>query len=284
MSGGRRLFLVDIPGFDDTKRRDTDTFKDIALYFGQAYTHRAYIGGILYLYHISNNRVPSSATRSFRLIKQHVWLQAAKFALLVLTVWEGTPLDSGLYDRAKQSQGSQTHRWLGTRASALSIIGSLLWLSENQGPVSFQIQKELAYKQKDLDDTAAGTELSKHYGAVWQRAQQELKTLRESSHLAEEVQDTRFTESLEAQKTELERQVAAAETAERDLRDSLESLFLAKTEEYQKRYLTTKPEPSELFLQVQLLQDELITLKKQEQGEDADVSIEEGQSHDGTIG
>jgi hypothetical protein len=60
-----------------------------------------------------------------------------------------------------------------------------------------------------------------------------------------------------------------SETAERDLREDLESLFALKTREYERMFFDTQEEMSELSLQVQKLKTELEAIKRRE---DQDVA------------
>jgi hypothetical protein len=242
------VFLVDTPGFDDTRRLDTETFKEISFFLGQAYANGARLGGILYLHRITDNRVPGMVMRSFNLVERMCGVDGARFAILVTTMWDEISPSGTLYDRATQAerelmttadywggmggQGSQTQRWMGTRASALSILTTLLWISDNDGPVVLQIQRELIDEKKGLDDTSAGLELSRHHGAAWQRLRQELKAARNSYQLALNAQDSRSARNLKAQKTELESQLIIAEATGQQLRDSLEVIFKSKTKKY----------------------------------------------------
>ncbi|KAH6874970.1 P-loop containing nucleoside triphosphate hydrolase protein [Thelonectria olida] len=280
MIGSRRVFFVDTPGFDDTNRSDTQIFQDIAFFLSQTYKLGLRLGGIIYLHRITDNRVSGSAMRSFNLVKKMCGPEAAKFATLVTTTWDAVQLESPKHDETAAREhelrtideywgsmvnhGSPMQRWTGTRASALSILTTLLWLSDNRGPVVLRLQKELVDEHKDLDDTSAGLELAKHHGATWQQLQQELKALRVSFEQALEARDRASSQHLQTQRTELERQMAIAETAERDLREDLESLFALKTEEYQRVFFETQEEVAELSRQVQELKTELKAIKTRE--------------------
>ncbi|KAF4462600.1 hypothetical protein FALBO_10583 [Fusarium albosuccineum] len=161
------------------------------------------------------------------------------------------------------SHGSRTQRWEGTKASAHSILTSLLWISESRGPVVFQIQKELVDEAKALDNTAAGTELVRYHGAAGQEFQRELKAVRSSLKQAEESSGKTATRHFQDQEAIVENRLADAEMAERDLRDGFEALSRKKTEPYRKLFEDTQREVSTLSNQIQELQGQLRELQKQ---------------------
>ncbi|CAM1505054.1 Fc.00g106910.m01.CDS01 [Cosmosporella sp. VM-42] len=258
MSGSRRVFFLDTPAFNDTHFSDTKIFQEIAFWLSQIYVRRAHLGGS----------------------------EGARFTILVTTMWDEIYNEGIDYDKASQredelmatekywgsieNKGCCTQRWNGTRGSALSILTALLHISDNQGPVLWQIQKELVDEKRDLDDTTAGLELTKHHGAAWQQIQKELKSLRASHEQALQIRDSTSAQCLQSQKEELERQLAIAETAERDLRDDLEMIFKAKTEEYQKLFFSAQEEIAELSHQVEDLEAESRALKRR-MDEDAEA-------------
>ncbi|KAI5456472.1 P-loop containing nucleoside triphosphate hydrolase protein, partial [Mariannaea sp. PMI_226] len=280
ISGTRRVFFIDTPGFDDTRCADTKVFQEIAFFLTKVYRQRISIGGIIYLHRITDNRVSGSAMRSFNLLKKICGPEGAKFAVLVTTMWDDIPFGSPICNLARQredelrmkenywgsmkSEGSRMQRWNGTRESALSIVTSLLWLSDNEGPVVLRIQKELVDEKEDLEDTSAGRELAKYHGVIWQRLQGEIRALKASCKQALEAQDKISAQRLEAERVELERQMNRAETAERDLREDLEGLFQSKTEQYRNLFLRTQEEVKTLSHQIKELQTELEALKRRE--------------------
>ncbi|KAF4994262.1 hypothetical protein FDECE_13201 [Fusarium decemcellulare] len=279
VSGSNRVFLLDTPGFDSTPSHDTAIFQEIAFFLGQAYRFGATVGGILYLHRITSNRVSGSASRNFALINRMCGRLGAKFTMLVTTMWNTIAFESSDYQQAQEretelkttkgywgwmaSYGSRTQRWEGTKASAHSILTSLLWISESRGPVIFQIQKELIDEAKALDNTAAGTELVKYHGAAGQEFQRELKALRSSLKREEEGSGKTSTRHFRDQKAIVENRLANVELAERDLRDGFEALSRKKTEPYRKLFEDTQREVSTLSNQIQELQGQLRQLQKQ---------------------
>lgn len=273
--GDRRLYLVDTPGFDDSRCMDIEIFTEIAFYLSQIHKRNFRLGGILYLHRITDNRVSASAMRSFQLVQSICGPQGAKFARLVTTMWDKAPDSSDIYKLAVKretelesvegywgwmsSHGSRTQRYMDTRASGLSILASLLAVSDAQGPVVLQLQDEIINQQKGFDDTAAGIILNGHYGTKWDHLQGELRALQTSITESSTLQSSR---QLNEQKLDLERQMKAAEIGERGLREEVESLFADKTEQHQVLFVQTQEEISELSSTIASLKSELQILRE----------------------
>ncbi|KAI6756095.1 hypothetical protein HG530_011831 [Fusarium avenaceum] len=273
--GDRRVYLVDAPGFDDSRCMDSEILTEIAFYLSQIHKSNFRLGGILYLHRITDNRVSASAMRSFQIVQSICGPRGAKFARLVTTMWDEAPESSDIYKLAVKretelesvvgywgwmsSHGSKIQRCLDTRASVLSILASLLAVSDAQGPVVFQLQEEIVDQQKGFDDTAAGIILNEHYGTKWDRLQGELRALQTS---ITESSTKQSSQQLQEQKLDLERQMKAAEIGERGLRQEVESLFADKTEQHQVLLFQTEEEISELSSNIASLKSELQTFRE----------------------
>ncbi|KAJ4264294.1 hypothetical protein NW762_005490 [Fusarium torreyae] len=252
---------------------DVAIFKDIAFFLGQAYANHVQIGGILYLHRITDNRASGTAMRSFQLLHKICGSNGAKFTSLVTTMWDQIPVDSNLYNRAvereqelRSTKGcwgwmsdhrSRIQRCMATKASALSILSSLLTVSDIQGPVVFRLQQELIDENKDLDDTTAGIEMSKHHGTSWQRLKQELKTLQTAHQLAILKSDIQLDQQVRAQKLDIERLLEVAEANERGLRQEVESVFAEKTESYRNLFIRTRKDVTDLSNEIEMLKEVL---------------------------
>ncbi|MBE3042639.1 hypothetical protein IMZ48_08695 [Candidatus Bathyarchaeota archaeon] len=278
-TNGRRVFFVDTPGFDDTRCSDTEAFREIAHFLARVYTSGARLAGVFCLHRITDNRVSGSAARSFSLVKKICGPKAAPFALLVTTMWDSIPGEGSRYVKATErddelsrtegywgsmlKMGSRAHRWMGTRASGLSILSGLLWQYDAAGPVILRIQEELVDKNRDLDETDAGMELAKHHGAKWQGHQKEIRELRASIEREVSNKNTESAALLRTQKRDLEHQLKKSEAAEQDLREGLHGLFEAKARHYQALFKDTQREAHQASREVRELQTGLDLLRRQ---------------------
>jgi hypothetical protein len=57
MPNGKKIFLVNTPGFDNTYRSDTDILREIADWLAQAHQFRVRFTGIIYLHRIIDVRI-----------------------------------------------------------------------------------------------------------------------------------------------------------------------------------------------------------------------------------
>ncbi|KAF4345068.1 hypothetical protein FBEOM_943 [Fusarium beomiforme] len=278
VSGDRRIFLVDTPGFDDTRCIDSAIFTEIAFYLGQIYTKRFGLGGILYLHRITDNRIAGSSMRSFQLVQKICGPQGAKFAQLVTTMWDEVQEGTDLYNLAvkremelksnenywgwMRNRGSQIQRYMDTRTSALSILSSLLAISDAQGPVVFQLQQEIIDQHKDFDETAAGIVLNDHYATKWDRLQGELRALQPPLLKSTGSSAWQSSQELREQRQALQQQIAAVELSERHLRQTVGSDFANKTARHRAFFKRTQEDISALASKVENLRSELEILRR----------------------
>ncbi|RYP47907.1 hypothetical protein DL768_006123 [Monosporascus sp. mg162] len=155
-------------------------------------------------------------------------------------------MSTDIYWGYMRCHGSGVFRWTGEKASALSILESIISSSERDSPVILRIQRELIDEKKDLHDTSTGQGLAKQYGAVWQRLREELETLQLSYLQARREQNQKLADSLRIQQDALNRELCDVETAQRELRETSENLLLEKTALYQRRLRDAQDDHAEL--------------------------------------
>ncbi|KAH7129910.1 P-loop containing nucleoside triphosphate hydrolase protein [Dactylonectria estremocensis] len=172
---GRRIHLVDTPGFNDTWRSDVDILKELSFIMSQVYRKGMRFGGIIYLHRISDNRVSGTTVKNFTLLEKICGSEAAQRVFLVTTMWDWVDTGKLEHDEAERRErrlgampnywqtlchhGSKMRRHRGTEASAFSIVDELIALNEMGGYLTQQIQRELVDENKSLIDTSVGKEL-----------------------------------------------------------------------------------------------------------------------------
>ncbi|XXG98513.1 V-type proton ATPase subunit c'' [Hypoxylon texense] len=272
-SQDRRIFLVDTPGFNDTRRSDVDVFKEIAFFLGQCHRNGVKLGGILYLHRITDNRASGSAVRGFELARDICGPESARFCLLVTTMWDSinseSPEMQAAIGREAQLQytdkfwgtmqrwGSRTVRWGGNRHSAFSIVDILLATTDAHGPPVLQLQREMVDEDRLLDDTSAGRTLAKEYSVIWQSLREDLNGLKARYLEAQQARSDELTKQIYEERLHLEQRLYDIESAERDLRDDLKTLFSVKRREYERVLSETRHEEEEISLKLERDQDEL---------------------------
>jgi hypothetical protein len=179
-----RVTLIDTPGFDDTRRSDTEILKIIAKWLeetqvdfdhtplcaGTLILHGRYreekkLDGIIYLHDITVNRMFGAQRRNFNMFTKLCGNDACKKVVLVTTRWDILGSDTGETRERELSQrywsdmirhGSSTMQHDGSQRSAWDITNSVA-----EGiPLKFiQIQRELVDLQLKLPQTQAAQAL-----------------------------------------------------------------------------------------------------------------------------
>ncbi|KAK3492197.1 P-loop containing nucleoside triphosphate hydrolase protein [Neurospora hispaniola] len=251
VENGQRIFVADTPGFNDTQISDVEILKDIAFFLGQLHLRNVRLGGILYLHSITDNRVSGSALRTFNMLRALCGPQALNCAALVTTKWGAlrSPKDDlAACDRENElmytsnfwgsmrQHGSQSYRWLGSEASARSIVREVIQTTcrRTSSPV-LQIQRELIDEKRPLDSTSAGREMMKRYEDRCQKVKQELDDLRSELLSASGLTREELKEG-EAEVNRLMNELSRSETSQQGLRVSQRDLFEQKTGEYKQLY------------------------------------------------
>jgi hypothetical protein len=237
---GRLVHLVDTPGFDDTWRSDFEILSEIAFILAQIYRQGMKLAGVLYLHRISDNRVSGSALKNFNLLECICGYDAAPRVFFITTMWEasGKDYEEGLLRESRLVTtrefwgrfcrfGSQTKRWRGDESSALSIIDSLISLSDSDGYKSLLIQKEIVDEDKSLKETTAGQELLSAYMLAESKFSDELQSLQ-----SETTQMTSPPPDLEGSLAELRKEIANMRRAKQQLDVSVKDLFVERESAY----------------------------------------------------
>ncbi|KAL8847920.1 MAG: hypothetical protein Q9221_007051 [Calogaya cf. arnoldii] len=112
---GRRVFLLDTPGFDDTSRSDTDVLKTIAENLVGMYSKDIKLSGIIYLHRITDVRFTGSAYKNISVFKKLCGENCYPNVVLATTMWEnlgGSGNDTTLGDQ-RETQLVETREWWG---------------------------------------------------------------------------------------------------------------------------------------------------------------------------
>ncbi|KAL9116168.1 MAG: hypothetical protein Q9227_000538 [Pyrenula ochraceoflavens] len=242
---GRKAWLLDTPGFDDTGRPNVEILTEIIASLTKLQEHGAYVSGMIYLHRITDTRMSGSALKTLQIFKLLTGLSAMPIVRLVTTRWN--EVDSNGPDREKADRlynqlrtsdkfwgemirdGAVSLPHDGTPASARAIALSLL--EREQPPPKLAIVRELLDDKLSLLDTATGkfvshdnAELRKQYEAEIQKLQQEQKQ-------ATEEKDHEAAELFAAEETEYQRRIE-------QLRNT-ESQFNVNSERLQDRSSST---------------------------------------------
>ena len=182
---GLKVHLINVPGFDDRTRSNTDILRCVASYFAATYQLNIKIDGIIYISPITERRMSSAAIKHLHLLFTMIGHDALSNVVLATSGWNfrtrrwdlfsalgwNWGLDQGKAD-ARENQlreglwkpfiegGSKVCRLDGGKEAAFHILDILLAGGEREGQV-LQIQRELVDDMTTLDETEAGRQLLK---------------------------------------------------------------------------------------------------------------------------
>ncbi|OTA75562.1 hypothetical protein M434DRAFT_39028 [Hypoxylon sp. CO27-5] len=168
----RDVYLIDTPGFDDTKWENMEILTAIAHYFSVSYANNVFINGIIYVHRISDNKLGGAARTNLEMLKGLCGRDAFPNVSVITTMWspdgqerskqeyrEQQLKDIYLADMVKEGTQIVRHDWFGTmfdrRASAKAIFQRFFYMWKDD-QATLQIQHEMINRQVSLGSTTAG--------------------------------------------------------------------------------------------------------------------------------
>ncbi|PUU73233.1 P-loop containing nucleoside triphosphate hydrolase protein [Tuber borchii] len=183
---GRKVWLIDTPGFDDTNRSDVDILSTIADWVQQANHERKHLSGIIYFHRITDTRMEGSSMKNLRMFRELCGEKNFSNVILCTTMWGGVEEEEGRRReqelRNKEnfwgslvSRGAQVtrHRGPDFAASARKIAESLI----QKDTIVLQLQEELD-KNGTLSGTSAGRLLTGEIEDIKKKHQKEMEELK----------------------------------------------------------------------------------------------------------
>ena len=159
--GRSKVLLIDTPGFDDSKRTDSEILTEISRLLAAQYEAGVSLKGIIYLHRITDIRYARSSVKTLEIFKKICGDTALQNVLLVSTRWNEVDEPTGA-SREQQLReefwaymlgyGSTMARFYGNRESAIGIASQLV----SRRSIVLEIQREMVEEGKTLQQTAAG--------------------------------------------------------------------------------------------------------------------------------
>jgi hypothetical protein len=203
---GRRVVLIDTPGFDDTSLSDTDVLGMTAAYLANSYAEGKKLAGVLYFHRISDPKMTGISRRNFGMFRKLCGDNALQNVVITTNMWGQVELQVG-EDREAElmgeddffkpvlDKGARTERHNNTVESAKRIIRSIL----DKNPLPLRIQKELVDEHKALNETAAGEELNKELNRQIEKHLEAMRVLMENMEQATRDKDEETRRELEVE-------------------------------------------------------------------------------------
>jgi hypothetical protein len=227
--GGRRIWLLDTPGFDDTNRSDSETLAELATWLGASYDHNKLLSGIIFLHQISESRLRGSQLRNLRMFKSLCGERGLGNVVLATTFWSGvTPEEGQRRERDLvqtesfwghlRSQGSQIMRHDNGIESAEKIIGHLAAKHPDQKR-ALRIQREMRDGRR-LKDTSAGRIVADKWKDQREEMMRNLKHFQKELERVTERSERAEKALYEREKWELERKLQESDEAKELLKQT----------------------------------------------------------------
>ncbi|KAJ7780608.1 P-loop containing nucleoside triphosphate hydrolase protein [Mycena maculata] len=214
-TSGRKVIIVDTPGFDDSRAgvTDTDVLKKIANFLVGEYDKDRKLNGLIYFQRISDPRFGGQAGSNLRMFKKLCGEEPFKNVVVVTTFWdrvaseqEGSKREEELkskFFRDLVGGGARFMRHDRTAESAQKVLGHIFTLV----PTNVQIQEEIRVQGKSLEDTAAGSMRREEVEEIMARHKQEVADLKaEMATIRRNDEEAR--RELEAERDKLQQELA----------------------------------------------------------------------------
>ncbi|KIK52224.1 hypothetical protein GYMLUDRAFT_50024 [Collybiopsis luxurians FD-317 M1] len=210
---GRDVCLIDTPGFDDTNRKDVDVLGDIARHIACTYKNNIKLAGVLYLHHISNNRITEVTKWNIKMFHNLCGYDAMKNVAVVTTRW----------DLFTKTEGAGQEREIRTNPSffkdAITNGAGLIQHLTNTTHLTqeiLSIQKELMNENKSLHETAAGAELNCELREQIQKYKDEIEQIKAEMKERQQKGDKQIAD-LREEINDIKRQKDKAEHAREEM-------------------------------------------------------------------
>lgn len=249
-AGGRRVFLMDTPGFDDTYRSNAEVLRDIAFILAQVYRHRLSVAGIIYMHRITDNRISGSSVKNLEVLRKLCGPDAFSRIVLTTSMWNSVSQNlvslQDAFNRENQLKttanfwgllirgGSRVMRWAGDKQSAVGAISHLVDLHDRHGSIVLKIQRELVENRIALDDTDSGRAVQDGFVQTLAKHQADLRDLSSQFRAAMQDGNNQIALKIRELSNETKGQLERIRSSQATMKTDLDSLIRDKAQEYSK--------------------------------------------------
>jgi len=232
MPNGKKIFLIDTPGFDDTYRPDTDILREIADWLAQAYQFHVRLTGIIYLHRITDVRIGGSGMKNLRMFRKLCGERGLGSVVLATTMWSLCPAVDACRREDQLVHQNDLWKYLvghGARVfrqddDAVSGQQIINYLINRAQPVTLDIQREMVDQGLKLGETSAGREVQEELEKLQQKHKKEMCEIRQEMEEAIREKDEERQEELREYRAQVDRQMTQAAEQTRQLEASREQL------------------------------------------------------------
>lgn len=227
-----KFYLVDTPGFDDSKKTDTDILREVADWLSRAYQNRLKLSGIIYLHRISDVRVGGSGVKNLRMFRELCGETGMSCVALVTTFWQGEDRATGDRREAQLKNSSTFWSTIITKGGKVfrhdqgltSGERIIQYLVDRNQKVVLEIQKDMVDRGKTLEETGAGNVVQEELNKLKAEHARELQRIRSEWKEALAKKDKEWQSEISAYKAEIEQKMRDDEEQRERLRANDEAL------------------------------------------------------------
>ncbi len=247
---GRKCYLVDTPGFDDTYRTDTQVLEEVANWLHMSYKARVRLAGVVYLHRICDPRVTGSAMKSLRMFKKLCGDDGLGSVVLATTWWSSVTSEKGAANEKELMTKSQFWKNMIQKGSAVcrqdrdaeSAAEILTYIMDLRRPVTLEIQKEMA-DGKALNETAAGQEVQREMVEMKRKYENDLDSLKKEMKEAIKKRDREAKREIAQEREQLEEKLKKQERDQKRLRMRIQDLAEERDREERRARRRERHEP-----------------------------------------
>ncbi|KAK5203991.1 hypothetical protein LTR41_010201 [Exophiala xenobiotica] len=196
--GGKKVHLIDTPGFNDSHRSESDVLEEICYWLSTAYgprdvdsSKRFLLNGIIYLHPLTEQKWTGTSQRSIDFLKALCGSENYSCISLATSFWDQTTPAKGMEHERQlvdhpsrwgailEKPGTRTHRHDSGYRSAIRIIASII---QKNTKYALRIQKELSQPDATLLDTTVGRMAHRAWEADIESFQAQLDHTRDNLH------------------------------------------------------------------------------------------------------
>ncbi|KAI8154906.1 hypothetical protein K4K49_007108 [Colletotrichum sp. SAR 10_70] len=288
---GRRIFLIDTPGFNDTARPEVEILEALASSLTASYANGVRIHGVLMLQPVSENRMSGSSLRCIEMVEavcgfaSTSWPSRCENLAIVTTMWpsstgneaeeQRTVLEGRHRELCTQemffgglvSRGATAFRYNETGSqdpieqmrAAQNIVAHLVRRSDMHPLDVLQLQREIVIEGKTLGQTTAGRSVAAGLDRSQQAYQRRLQQAAQDddemlSSLAAQTNAAHLTEIRELRQ-DLHDQMRKIETEKEALNKSIQELHKECQQQWKNNLLDLE---TMFHTQVKAKQEELV--------------------------
>ncbi|KAH7351274.1 P-loop containing nucleoside triphosphate hydrolase protein [Rhexocercosporidium sp. MPI-PUGE-AT-0058] len=221
LHNNKQYILVDTPGFDDTKRSDSQITEQILTWLKTSMLEGTKLNGVIYLHRISDTRMAGTALRNNRMFRKLCGVDAFKNIVLATTFWGEVNKDVG--ERREKELRENMDFWGGMLKGGAKMVRlqreraaglELVEMISGQEKVVLGAQDEMINGGQDVKKTSAMREESDALEKVQRELEAKMKAERIKLQQEEEKKKTEREKKLREEQDALKKKREQERVAE----------------------------------------------------------------------